>query len=165
MQKQLYQLCYTPMMKLCYRYTNDAQASASLFNDAMVKIFRSIENYEEDGKLFGWIKKIVVNTCIDYVRKKTPIETSELKENYYQDVTIENEVLQKMSNADIQEIINKLPKTAALVFNLYVYEQYSHNEIAELLNMPSGTSRYLLSEARSRLKKMVLNNNYSLSKI
>ena len=165
MQKYLYQHCYTPMMKLCYRYTYDVETAASLYNDAMVKIFNSIDKYEEDGKLFGWVKKIVVNTCIDHVRKKAPIETKELKENHSDDVQIENEVLQKMSNAAIQAIINKLPKTAALVFNLYVYEQYNHNEIAELLHIPSGTSRYYLSEARSRLKNMVLNNNYSLSKI
>lgn len=152
------------MMKLCYRYTNDVDVSASIYNDAMMKVFNSIGTYKEDGKLMAWVKRIVVNTCIDHVRKKAPLEMKELKEEQ-NDAVIENDVFIKMSNAEVKRLISQLPENAALVFNLYVYEEYNHNEIAEILKIPGGTSRYYLSEARRLLKEVVANNIHSLNKI
>lgn len=165
MQKSLYQHCYKEMMKLCYRYTNDVDVSASIYNDAMIKVFNNIGTYKEDGKLMGWVKRIVVNTCIDHVRKKAPIKLKELSENHDSDAAIENDVFVRMSNADVKRLISKLPENAALIFNLYVYEEYNHNEIAALLKIPSGTSRYYLSEARRLLKEVVANNIDSLNKM
>ena len=165
MQKGLYQHCYKEMMKLCYRYTNDVETSASIYNDAMMKVFSNIGTYKEDGKLMGWVKRIVVNTCIDHVRKKAPLETKELQEDHGSDAVIENEVFIKMSNTEVKRLISQLPGNAALVFNLYVYEEYNHNEIAALLKIPSGTSRYYLSEARRLLKEVVANNIHSLNKV
>ena len=153
------------MMKLCYRYTNDLDTSASIYNDAMIKVFSNIGNYREDGKLMAWVKRIVVNTCIDHVRKKAPLQMKELHENHDSDAVIENDVFIKMSNVEVKRLINQLPKNAALVFNLYVYEEYNHNEIAALLKIPGGTSRYYLSEARRLLKDVVANNIHSLNKV
>jgi RNA polymerase sigma-70 factor (ECF subfamily) len=165
MQKGLYQHCYKEMMKLCYRYTNDLETSASIYNDAMIKVFSNIGTYKEDGKLMAWVKRIVVNTCIDHVRKKVPIPMKELHENHNNDAIIENDVFIKMSNAEVKRLIRQLPENAALVFNLYVYEEYNHNEIAALLKIPGGTSRYYLSEARRLLREVVNNNIHSLNKI
>jgi RNA polymerase sigma-70 factor, ECF subfamily len=165
MQKGLYQHCYKEMMKLCYRYTNDLETSASIYNDAMIKVFSNIGTYKEDGKMMAWVKRIVVNTCIDHVRKKVPFQMNELNEDHNNDVIIENGVLIKMSNAEVKRLISQLPENAAMVFNLYVYEEYSHNEISALLKIPSGTSRYYLSEARRLLKEVVSNNIHSLNKI
>jgi RNA polymerase sigma-70 factor (ECF subfamily) len=165
MQKGLYQHCYKEMMKVCHRYTNDLDISASIYNDAMIKVFRNIGTYKEDGKLTAWVKRIVVNTCIDHVRKKAPLQTRELDEDHNNDVTIENDVLIKMSNAEIKRLIRQLPANSALIFNLYVYEEFNHNEIAALLKIPAGTSRYYLSEARRLLKEVVTKNIHSLNKV
>ena len=165
MQKGLYQHCYKEMMKLCYRYTNDVEISASIYNDAMIKVFTNIGTYKEDGKLMAWVKRIVVNTCIDHVRKKTPLAMKELNEDHTNDATIENDVFIKMSNAEVKRLIKQLPANAALIFNLYVYEEYNHNEIAALLKIPPGTSRYYLSEARRLLKEVVAKNIHSLNKV
>jgi RNA polymerase sigma-70 factor, ECF subfamily len=165
MQKALYTHCYEPMMKVCNRYTNDTETSASIYNDAMFKVFKNIEGYKEDGKIMGWIKRIVVNTCIDYVRLKTPISTIEIKESNEVEYAIEETVLHKMSAIEIQRVIRALPKNVATVFNLYVYEEYSHTEIAALLKIPAGTSRYYLSEARKLLKSKIENNFISLNSI
>jgi RNA polymerase sigma-70 factor, ECF subfamily len=165
MQKALYAHCYEEMMKVCTRYTTDAEISANLYNDAMFKVFKNIEGYKEDGKIIGWVKRIVINTCIDYIRLKTPIPTIEIKESNEAEYAIEETVLHKMSAQDIQKIIRQLPKSLATVFNLYVYEEYNHTEIAELLKIPSGTSRYYLSEARRLLKSKIQNNIISLNTI
>ena len=152
-------------MKVCNRYTNDAETSASIYNDAMLKVFKNMATYEEEGKITAWIKRIVINTCIDDVRKKVRLETKFTLEEFADNIQIENGVVEKMTNADIKALINKLPKNAALIFNLYVYEEYNHTEIAEFLKIPSGTSRYYLSEARRLLKKVIENNIDSLNKI
>jgi RNA polymerase sigma-70 factor, ECF subfamily len=165
MQKALYAHCYEPMIKVCNRYTNDAETSASLYNDAMFKVFKKIEAYKEDGKIMGWVKRIVVNTCIDYVRLKTPMPTIEIKETNEAEYAIEEIVLHRMSALEIQKTIKQLPKNIATIFNLYVYEEYNHTEIAELLQIPAGTSRYYLSEARRLLKGKIENNIISLNSI
>jgi RNA polymerase sigma-70 factor, ECF subfamily len=165
MQKALYTHCYNEMMKVCNRYTTDTETSASLYNDAMFKVFKNIRAYKEEGKIMGWVKRIVVNTCTDYVRLKTPMPTIEIKETNEAEYAIEETVLHKMSALEIQKIIKQLPKNAATVFNLYVYEAYNHTEIAELLQIPTGTSRYYLSEARRLLKGKIENNIISLNTI
>ena len=109
MQKGLYQHCYKDMMKLCFRYTNDIETSASIYNDAMLKVFFGISTYKEDGKLLAWVKRIVVNTCIDHVRKKGPLETKELNGNDDTVSVIENDVFKKMSNEEVKKLIKQLP--------------------------------------------------------
>ena len=163
MQKALYAHCYEEMMKVCTRYTTDTVTSASLYNDAMFKVFKNIDSYKEDGKIMGWVKRIVINTCIDFIRLKTAIPTIEIKETNEAEYAIEETVLHKMSALEIQKVIKQLPKNAATIFNLYVYEEYNHTEIAELLQIPSGTSRYYLSEARRLLKSKIENNIISLN--
>ncbi len=165
MQKELYQYCYTEMMKVCMRYTNDIETSASLYNDAMFKVFKNIGNYKEEGKIIGWIKRIVINTCIDFVRLKTPLPLVEFNENQNESYSINESVFEKMNANDIHKIIATLPKNIAIVFNLYVYEEYNHNEIAEVLQIPPGTSRYYLSEARRLLKEKFQKNIISLNTI
>jgi RNA polymerase sigma-70 factor, ECF subfamily len=165
MQKELYKQCYEEMMKVCMRYTNDTETSASLYNDAMFKVFKSISNYKEEGKIMGWVKRIVMNTCLDFVRLKTPLPTLELGKHLEENHTIEDKFFEKLNALDIQKIIATLPKNMAVVFNLYVYEEYNHVEIAALLQIPSGTSRYYLSEARRLLKEKFQNNIISLNTI
>jgi RNA polymerase sigma-70 factor, ECF subfamily len=163
MQKALYAHCYDEMIKVCNRYTTDAETSASLYNDAMFKVFKNINGYKDDGKIIGWVKRIVINTCIDFVRLKNPIITMEIIESNEAKYAIEETVLHKMSALEIQKLIKQLPKNAGTVFNLYVYEEYNHTEIAELLQIPTGTSRYYLSEARRLLKGKIENNIISLN--
>ena len=165
MQKALYSLCYEEMMRVCNRYVNDMETSASLYNDAMLKVFRNIDSYKDEGKIIGWVKRIVINTCIDFVRLKTPMPTIEIKETNEAEYAIDENVLDKMSAIEIQKIIKQLPTNIATVFNLYVYEEFSHTEIAEILKIPSGTSRYYLSEARRLLKSKIENNFFSLNTI
>jgi RNA polymerase sigma-70 factor, ECF subfamily len=163
MQKALYAHCYTDMLRVCNRYTSDHEMSTSLYNDAMFKVFQTIANYTEEGKLMAWIKRIVINTCIDFVRLKIPIQTIELKSYHENEYAIHEKALENISAVEIQKIIKTLPKHIATVFNLYVYDEYTHNEIAEILQIPAGTCRYHLSEARRLLKAKIENNIISLN--
>jgi RNA polymerase sigma factor (sigma-70 family) len=164
MQKQLYELCYANMLKVCLRYTKDVDKAGIVYNDAMMKVFKNINTYTEQGQVFGWIKKIMVHTAIDYIRIKANMQPHTIEPSLVQDeYAVEESILQKMDAQAIRQLINSLPPKHAVVFNLYVYEEYDHNEIAEILQMPASTSRYYLSEARKLLKQKVQNNITSLN--
>jgi RNA polymerase sigma-70 factor, ECF subfamily len=150
-QEQLYRLCYAEMIKTCYRYAKDTDAAGSIFNDAMLKVFKNLDNYEEQGKFMGWIKIIVVNTCFDYCKKQTSFNTSS-NNNVEDSISIEPEVFKNVSAKEIQVLIKKLPLATATVFNMYVYEGYTHKQIGEILKISDGTSKWHLSEAKKNLK-------------
>lgn len=139
------------MIKICYRYGKDSDDAGSIFNDAMLKIYKNLNNYQDQGKFFAWAKVIVLNTCLDYCKKKTVFNSSS---NIYEDniITIEPEVFNNLSSKEIQILIKKLPIANATVFNLYVYEGYTHKQIGEILNISDGTSKWHFSEAKKSLK-------------
>jgi RNA polymerase sigma-70 factor, ECF subfamily len=150
-QEQLYRLCYTDMIKICYRYAKDVDAVGSIFNDAMLKVFKNLDNYEEQGKLMGWIKTIVVHTCFDYCKKQIAFKTSNYT-HVNDNISIEPEVFKNVSAKEIQLLIKKLPLATATVFNMHVYEGYTHKQIGEILNISDNTSKWHFSEAKKNLK-------------
>jgi RNA polymerase sigma-70 factor (ECF subfamily) len=160
MQKRLYEYFHNNMIRICMRFSNDTDQAASLFNDAMLKVFQKLDGYMEQGKITAWVKRIVVNTCIDHIRLKIPFQTMEITESMEQQFDIPDRVFEKMDLKEIRIWIQSLPKNMALVFHLYVYEEYNHQEIGEILNIPPGTSRYYLCEARKLLKEKLQNQIY-----
>ena len=150
-QERLYKLCYPDMIKICYRYAKDADGAGTIYNNAMLKIFKSISNYKEEGKLMGWVKTIVVHCCIDFCKAQntfSPFDTYK----YEDEITINPEVFNTVSGKEIQQIIKQLPAATAMVFNLYVYEGFTHKQIGEHLGISDGTSKWHVSEAKKILK-------------
>lgn len=151
-QQQLYRLCYPDMIKICYRYAPDADSAGTIYNDAMLKVFRNLGSYTEEGKLLGWIKTIVVNTAIDFCKKKN-IFSQSVPYFTESDEGLRPEALDRISGKEIQQLIGQLPPATATVFNMYVYEGFTHKQIGELLDISDGTSKWHLSEAKKMLKK------------
>jgi RNA polymerase sigma-70 factor, ECF subfamily len=151
-QKELYRLCYPDMIKICWRYAGDADGAGTIFNDAMLKVFKNIGSYNEEGRLMGWIKTIVINSCIDFSKKKNVFRQS-VPWFPEDDYPIEPEALNRISGREIQQLISQLPGATATVFNLYVYEGYTHKQIGEQLGISDGTSKWHVSEAKKLLKK------------
>ncbi len=150
-QQQLYKLFYPDMIKICYRYANDMDGAGIIYNNAMLKVFKGIGNYKEEGKLAGWMKVIVVNCCIDFCKSQNIFSKSvELTEG--DKGTIWPDVFDRLSGKDIQQLIAQLPKATGTVFNLYIYEGFTHKQIGEQLGISSGTSKWHLSEAKKLLK-------------
>jgi RNA polymerase sigma-70 factor (ECF subfamily) len=150
-QEQLYKLFYPDMIKICYRYTKDADNAGTIYNNAMLKIFKSIGNYREEGKLAGWIKTIVVNCSIDFCKQ----QQSFTQLNNYQhgeEASINPEVFNTVSGKEIQQMIKQLPGATAMVFNMYLYEGFTHKQIGEQLGISDSTSKWHVSEAKKLLK-------------
>ncbi len=161
-QQQLYRLFYPDMIRICFRYAADADEAGIIYNDAMLRIFKNIGSYSEEGKLAGWIKTIVIHACIDFSKKKNRFTNSltDVEEAHWM---IRPEALDNLSGKEIRQLIARLPGATATVFNLYVYEGFNHRQVSELLNISEGTSKWHLSEARRILKTKL--DEFSLTKI
>ncbi|MBQ7490782.1 MAG: sigma-70 family RNA polymerase sigma factor [Bacteroidales bacterium] len=159
-QHKLFKLFYGSMFSICVRYATDDDEAQDMLNEGFIKIFANIGNYRDTGSFEGWLKRIMVNAAIDYRRKyktfaNTYIEYSEIAETAINGAS-ENEAIAKMSADELIRMIQELPPMSKTVFNLFVFDGYSHTEIAEALNIKEGTSFWHLNNARNILKEKII---------
>lgn len=155
-QEQLYKRFYHAMMTLCVRYTGNGHDATEVINDGFLKVFRHIGNYQaEKASLYTWIRRIVINTAIDHLRKQQAYPDTEEFSDGPDEPAIDNAALHKLSGEALLKMIRQLPAATGLVFNLYAVDGFSHREIGALLGISEGTSRWHLSEARKQLKTLI----------
>jgi RNA polymerase sigma-70 factor, ECF subfamily len=146
------------MIKVCLRYAfGDIELAGSLYNHSMLKVFRNVTQYKNEGEFLGWIRKIVVNVCIDHCRTQTKFKLTKVNETTEYILPVLPEIYNKLSGDEIMKLIHKLPKNTGLVFNLFVIEGYKHSEIGHMLGISAGTSKWHLNEARRLLKEKIEN--------
>lgn len=155
-QQILYEKFSPKMLSICRRYFSDIHEAEDAMIKAFLKVFMNLSTYENTGSFEGWIKRIVVNECIDQLRK-TKIATSDFPE-YFVEESYED-IDNIYSVAQIQHYIDRLPTGCKMVFNLYVIEGYKHQEISEMLHISIGTSKSQLSYARNQLAQVLFNLN------
>ena len=156
-QRQLYDGFYRFGLSVCVRYVANIEVAQELLNDSFLKVFTNIEKYKEEMIFVTWFKKIVVNTCIDYLRQShRNVLTTDVEEA--SNVGIELDLFGKFSVEEIGRLIQQLPAAYRTVFNLYVIEGYEHKEIAEMLGINIGTSTSNLHRARIKLQELILIN-------
>jgi RNA polymerase sigma-70 factor (ECF subfamily) len=163
-QKKLYEKYYGYALKIVFRYIYRYEKAVDVVNDGFVKIFRKIEQFhcEDPSKtemmLMGWIKTIMINTAIDRLRKDNFLpEIGNLNENMWLEDK-KNQSDQRILYKDVINEVRKLPTMYRMVFNLYVIDGFTHNEIAKHLKIATGTSKSNLSKARALLQKFIENN-------
>lgn len=152
-QELLYKLCYAPMLKVCTRYARDVDEAAAIYNEAMLKVFNNIEQYKGESELPAWIRRIVINTCIDHYRRHSRFIHQPVEAVIDQGIMITPEVYDRLSGHDVTRLLHELPKNTGMVFSLFVLEGYKHEEIGQLLGISTGTSKWHLNEARRLLKE------------
>lgn len=155
MQEALYQRFAPKMYAVCLRYANNADDAQDLLQEGFIKVYRNLGKYRGDGSFEGWIRRIFVNTSIEYFRKKSAVLTglSEREEKNIEDADIS--ALDQLAEKDIIRFIQELSPGYKTVFNLYVVEGYSHREIADMLGISEGTSKSQLARAKGILQKKV----------
>lgn len=152
--KKLYEDHYPNMYPICKRYANNESDALDILHDGFIKVFRNIEKYQVGTSLAAWIKRIVINTAIDYYRRETRrrvIDIEDAKNFAFED----EDVLSKISAEEIIGLLQMLSPAYRSVFSLYVIDGYSHKELAEILNITESTSRSNLVKARSKLKELL----------
>jgi RNA polymerase sigma factor (sigma-70 family) len=155
-QGLLYNKFYVAMAAICARYINNKQDAMQVLNDGFLKVFKNIKSYDAGiASLYTWVRKIIINTAIDFLRKLPVAYTADLSD-IKEETAIENHVIQKMNADELLGLIKQLPKATQLVFNLYSVDGFNHREIAEMLSISEGTSKWHVSEARKQLKQSIV---------
>lgn len=151
-QSQIYKLFASKLFSVCLKYSrNHAEAEDNL-QDAFVTIFKKIAQYKNLGSFEGWMKRITINTALQRYRSVGVFDI--INENLIEDESVE--IDEDSINIDfLLRIIQELPDRYRLVFNLYVLDDFSHKEIAEMLNISTGTSKSNLARARMILKEKI----------
>jgi RNA polymerase sigma-70 factor (ECF subfamily) len=160
-QERLFKLYYGKLMGVSLRYTKDNDTAQEIVQEGFIKIFDKITKFENTGSFEGWMRRIVVNTAIDYLRKsnrdnwvqENEINTKDEYSNPTEEIELQNEKEIKAEFA--MQAIQELSPAYRTVFNLYVIENYSHKEISELLGISEGTSKSNLSKAKLNLQKII----------
>lgn len=150
-QKQLYDTFAETMLGICYRYTKSLADAEDVLQEGFIKVFRNLHTYRQEGELGGWIRMIMVNTALNYLKKK---------KEYQYDMSFLSEPLHPVSNDNpeitlrtkqLAELIRQLPTGYQTIFNLHAVEGFSHVEIGKMLGISEGTSRSQYMRARNLL--------------
>ena len=157
-QFKLYERYYGRMMGVCMRYATDRDEADDLVQQGFIKLFNNLKRYEFKGSFDGWIRRMFVNTAIDHIRRKkrNPLLLGEDAHLDLFNKEKEQDQFDKVEELDtniVMQAIEKLTPAYKAVFNLYVIEDYSHKEIADMLEISVGTSKSNLSKAKQNLRK------------
>nr|WP_262910396.1 sigma-70 family RNA polymerase sigma factor [Pontibacter silvestris] len=150
-QKYLYERFASPMYGVCLRYLkNQMDAEEALLNGFM-KIYQNINRFEAKGSFEGWVRRIMVNEALAFLRKKEPLHMA-IEDNTVQVASVGG-ADHDIAEGELLELLRILPAGYRAVFNLYAIEGYSHKEIADMLSITEGTSKSQLSKARTMLQR------------
>jgi len=163
-QEALYKRFYGKMMGVCLRYAKDRDEASDMLQEGFIKVFTSLRNFSFKGSFEGWVRRIVVNTAVDHLRRNKHgymiVSTVYAREGDVPDPAEEMEednLLNNLSEEEILNAISQLSPAYRTVFNLYVMENFPHKEIADQLGISEGTSKSNLAKARFQLKKNLFN--------
>nr|WP_288836330.1 sigma-70 family RNA polymerase sigma factor [uncultured Flavobacterium sp.] len=154
-QQKIYSQFSPKMLSVCRQYVKDIHQAEDIMITAFMKVFTNLKNFQFKGSFEGWIRRIMVNECISFIRVHKKLEYIEDDFVIGRDEESFDSIESQFSVADIQFLIDSLPDGYKIVFNLYAIEGYKHQEIAGMLGISEGTSKSQLSHARKVLKGQI----------
>lgn len=153
-QKILYERYFGKMLGIAMRYTKHQEEAIEILNAAFLKVFTALDKYQDNNNLAGWIAKIVFNSAIDHVRRHTKYRKV-MNFEVERDAPVYNDSINHLQVEDLYKLIQKLPTASQTVFCLYVIDGYKHKEVAEILDITIGTSKWHLANARKELQRLI----------
>lgn len=154
-QKTLYYRYAPKMFSVCLRYAKDYHSAEDVLQEGFIKVFKYISKFRREGSFEGWLRRIFINTSIENLRKAVSMYSIVDEEDKPIDI-IDESIFDELDHEDLLHMIQSLSPGYRTVFNLYVIEGYSHNEIARMLGINEGTSKSQLARARILLQKKIL---------
>jgi RNA polymerase sigma factor (sigma-70 family) len=148
----LYRRYASSLYTCALRYVSNRHHAEDVLQEALIKVFQSIKTFQYEGNFEGWLKRIVIRTAINDYHKEKKHEAMLNVEGVSYWSQQDTEILEQLSSEQIMVLIQQLPQGYRLVFNLYEIEGYSHQEIAEALNISESTSKSQLFKAKAKLK-------------
>lgn len=154
-QKHFYDKFSEKMFGVCLRYVKDRDNAQDVLQDGFIKVFQNLEKFNNKGSLEGWVRRVIVNTALDYLRKEKTKGYSVSIDDVGYMLEKNDFIIERLSADDLLKIIHTLPEGYKTVFNLYAIEGYSHKEIAEQLNISENTSKSQYSRAKAHLRDLL----------
>ncbi len=158
-QKRLYKMHYAYGMSITLRYSKSRDEAAQILNDAFMKVFSNLKEYDTSRPFKPWLRRIIINTAINYFHKMnrsngqlTDLDTAS------NNLKVNETITGGISYTEIVDMVQQLTPAYRTVFNLYVIEGYKHREISEKLGITVGTSKSNLSKAKRNLQAMLEKN-------
>ncbi len=158
-QKQLYEHFAGSMLGICYRYTKSMVDAEDVLQEGFIMVFRNLHQFSFSGELGGWVRRIMVNTAINYLKKHSRYQTELLFTEGTLHPVSDDDPEVSLNTKELAELIRQLPPGYQAIFNLHAIEGYSHVEIGMILGIKEGTSRSQYARARSLLISWI--NKYS----
>ncbi|WP_276134686.1 RNA polymerase sigma factor [Polluticoccus soli] len=157
-QKRLYDLHVDAMMIICYRYVPNREDAKEVMLDGFYNVFKNIGSFQYigDGSLKAWMRKIMVNQCLMYLRKRKMVFAD--ADTVNDETAGGDDTIGRLSAKEIIRLIHTLPDGYRTVFNLHVFEEKNHKEISLLLGISESTSKTQLHKAKKLLQKKILEN-------
>jgi len=155
-QEKLYRQFYGFAMGVCMRYTQIRDEALEIVNDGFLKIFTKGDQYDSKFPFKAWFRRIIVNTALDFYRSQQKHYFHENIEEAYEVSSNDSSPLSQLNHEEIIGLVQRLPSGYKMVFNLFVIDGFSHEEISNQLGISVGTSKSNLSRAREALRKMIL---------
>jgi RNA polymerase sigma-70 factor (ECF subfamily) len=150
-QKQLYEHFAESMLGVCYRYTKSVIDAEDVLQEGFIKVFRHLHQYKSEGELGAWVRRIMVNSALNYLKKNARYQ----HELSYTDVSLhpvaDDDPEMLITGKELAELIRQLPTGYQTIFNLHAVEGFSHVEIGKMLGINEGTSRSQYARARALL--------------
>lgn len=163
-QEKLYQRFYAYGMSVCLRYTDEEDEAIEVLNDGFMKVFNKLDTFDPQKPFQSWFRRILINTAINHYHKYEKHKHHQTIDEGKQ-LTDEQNVLSQLSYEEIIGLIQHLSPVYRTVFNLFVIDGYTHEEISEALQISIGASKSNLSRARANLRVMLKNNNKVACKV
>jgi RNA polymerase sigma-70 factor (ECF subfamily) len=162
-QHKIYELYAKPMFNVCYRIINQHEEAEDVLQESFIKMYKQINSYREDSTFGAWFKRIVVNNSLNHLKKRER-ELIQIENIAYEAdkeyVENDTEDIPKATIVEIQNAMELLPEGYRIVFTLFLFEGYSHKEIADRLGISESTSKSQLNRSKKKMKEILINKAY-----
>ncbi|MDP4684848.1 MAG: sigma-70 family RNA polymerase sigma factor [Crocinitomicaceae bacterium] len=154
-QRMLFDRFSSKMLGVCLRYAKDSEQADDILQDGFVKVFTKLKDFKNAGSLEGWIRRVMVNTALDQIRKNGKTLGDVSVEDVQYKIENNDHIAERLMAEDLLKLINSMPDGYKVVFNMFAIEGYTHNEIADTLGISESTSKSQYSRARAYLRERI----------
>ncbi len=155
-QRELFNQYSPILLGVCYRYANSREDAEDMLQEGFIKIFSQLQSFENRGSFEGWMRRVIVHTCINYIKRNKKFQQHIDVANAYNIEVKEESIASKLLGKQVMECIRLLPLGYRTVLNLYAIEGYSHKEVGELLEIGESTSRSQFTRAKVILENILI---------
>jgi len=154
-QRMLFDRFSSKMLGVCLRYAKDSEQAEDILQDGFVKVFTKLKDFKNEGSLEGWIRRVMVNTALDQIRKNTKTLGDVSVEDVQYKIENNDHIAEQLMAEDLLKLVNSMPDGYKVVFNMFAIEGYTHREIADTLGISESTSKSQYSRARAYLRERI----------